>query len=247
MNVILLAHTPQPEQLVACGAKLCYSSAAISNVMDGLDADKTREFLEMLAGLGHASPLEHASFTFGIEGVSRSLLAQLTRHRIASYSVKSQRYVKEGGFSYVVPPEIEKNEQAKALFLQAMEEDQARYDALVALLSAQHVGEGLSPRDARKKAQEDARFVLPNACTTNLIVSMNARALLNFFKERCCKRAQWEIRELAERMCHLVRKVAPTIFSKSGPGCAFGPCPEGAMSCGSHLEMRARYGAEGKL
>ncbi len=158
----------------------------------------------MLADLGHESPMEHAYFTFGIEGVSRSLLAQLTRHRIASYSVKSQRYVEEGQFAYIIPPEIEKNEEAKKLFIKTMEEDQAVYDRLTEILKEQHLRANLasgmdekeSERAAGKAAIEAARFVLPNACETKIVMSINARSLMNFFHKRCCQRAQWEIREL---------------------------------------------------
>ena len=112
-KVTLLAHTPNPEHTVASAAKLCYSPSTIDGIREGLTDEKAASFVEMLAEIGHESPIEHASFTFGIEGVSRALLAQITRHRIASYSVKSQRYVKEGMFEFITPPEIEQNEKAK--------------------------------------------------------------------------------------------------------------------------------------
>ena len=138
MTVKLLAYTPHPERTVACAAKLCYSAAGIDTVMDGLTPEKTENFLHMLAQLGHESPIEHASFTFGVEGVSRSLLAQLTRHRIASYSVQSQRYVKEAAFDFVVPPEIDNLPEAREEFLRAMEEDAAHYDRLASILQEKH-------------------------------------------------------------------------------------------------------------
>lgn len=249
LKVQLLQHTPNAEQIVAAAAKLCYSSADISDVVEKLDAEKTEKFLRMLASIGHESPIEHVSFTFGIEGVSRSLLAQLTRHRIASYSVKSQRYVTEGAFSFVIPPEIEENEEAKQIYLAAMQRDQADYDKLTAILFEKHFAsmlkDGLDEKDAKQKAQkkaiEDARYVLPNACETKLLATFNARSLHNFFAHRLCYRAQWEIRALAEEMLRLVKEVAPTLFERCAPPCVYGACPEGKMSCGKAQENRLKY------
>lgn len=249
MEVKLLAYTPQPEKTVACAAKLCYAAADIDTVYEGLTEEKTASFLEMLNSIGHESPIEHASFTFGIQGVSRSLLAQITRHRIASYSVQSQRYVKENAFEFVLPPEIEAIPEAKEEFLRAMEEDQKHYENLTALLKEKHKRELLAQgedeksanRKAEKKAIEDARFVLPNACATKMICTMNARSLLNFFTHRCCNRAQWEIRALAVEMLKEVKAVAPHIFEKAGPPCLRGNCPEGKMSCGKMKEVRERF------
>ena len=212
MTVRLIAHTPEPEKVVAAAAKLCYSDAHITE----LDEEKTARFLTMLSDLGHASPIEHASFTFGIEGVSRTLLAQITRHRIASFSVQSQRYVRLDDFRYVIPPEIEAIPEAKAAFIESMNEDARRYLDLVQKLEEGHtarlMAEGLPEKQARakasKQANEDARFVLPNACETKMVVTMNARSLQNFFHLRCCSRAQWEIRQLAEEMLRLVYPVA---------------------------------------
>lgn len=251
MKVTLLTHTPLPEKTVASAAKLCYSAATIDTVMEGLTEDKTTAFVDMLAEIGHESPIEHAVFTFGVEGVSRSLLAQLTRHRIASYSVQSQRYVREAMFDYVLPPEIASIPEAAEEYRRAMEEDQAHYDRLTAILKEKHLATFLAQgkeekeanRAAEKKAIEDARFVLPNACTTKLIMTMNARSLMNFFAHRCCHRAQWEIQELAEKMYALCIEVAPHIFRKAGPPCVNGACPEGKMSCGQAAEVRKRYSA----
>ena len=251
MKVALISHTPDPEHVLSAAARLCYSSADIATVMESLTPEKTAEFVGKLAALGHESPIEHVSFTFGIEGVSRSLLAQITRHRIASYSVQSQRYVREKMFEYVVPPEIEKEPQAKAIFLAAMEEDQRHYEELTAILKEKHLKEMLSKgltekaaaSAAEKKAIEDARFVLPNACTTKIMMTMNARSLMNFFHHRCCNRAQWEIRDLAEQMFKLCYAVAPHLFANAGPACVAGACPEGKMSCGKMLEMREKYSA----
>ena len=249
MEVKLLAYTPQPEKTVACAAKLCYAAADIDTVYEGLTEEKTASFLEMLGSIGHESPIEHASFTFGIQGVSRSLLAQITRHRIASYSVQSQRYVKENAFEFVLPPEIEAIPAAKEEFLRAMEEDQKHYENLTALLKEKHrrelLAQGEDEKSANRKAEkmaiEDARFVLPNACATKMICTMNARSLLNFFTHRCCNRAQWEIRALAVEMLKEVKAVAPHIFEKAGPPCLRGNCPEGKMSCGKMQEVRERF------
>lgn len=251
MKVTLIAHTPDPERTVAAAAKLCYSPASIDTVMENLTPEKTEDFLTMLGEIGHQSPIEHASFTFGIEGVSRALLAQITRHRIASYSVQSQRYVKENSFEYVIPPQIEAVPEAKAEFLAAMEEAQAHYERIAAILKERRAEEnlqkGMEPKAAQRAAEktaiEDARFVLPNACDTKMMVTMNARSLQNFFRHRCCARAQWEIRELARQMLELVLEVAPTLFAHSGPPCVSGPCPEGKMSCGRAAEVREQYRA----
>ncbi len=249
MQVKLLAYTPDAEKTVAGAAKLCYAAADIDTVYEGLTEEKTASFLEMLQSIGHESPIEHASFTFGIQGVSRSLLAQITRHRIASFSVQSQRYVKEDGFQFVVPPEIEQIPEAKEEFLRAMEEDQRHYERLTQLLEEKHKAELLAAgepeksaqRKAEKQAIEDARFVLPNACATKMILTMNARSLLNFFSHRCCNRAQWEIRELATQMLKEVKVVAPHLFEKAGPPCLRGACPEGKMSCGKASEVRETF------
>ncbi len=248
-NVILLAHTPNPEHTVASAAKLCYSSSNISDLTENLTDEKAASFVEMLSEIGHESPIEHASFTFGIEGVSRSLLAQITRHRMASFSVKSQRYVREGAFEYVTPPEIAAEPEALALYEEIMAEDQRRYDRLTEILKEKHIktflaegkDEKTAARMAEKKAIEDARFVLPNACETQMVMTMNARSLHNFFRHRCCARAQWEIQDIANQMLALVSEVAPNLFKNAGPSCLNGPCPEGKMSCGKAKEVKEYY------
>ena len=252
LNVKLIAHTPDPERVVAAAAKLCYSASGVETLLDNLTPEKSRSFLKMLSDLGHASPVEHASFTFAIEGVSRALLAQITRHRIASYSVQSQRYVRMDDFHFVVPPEVEADPQAKAVFLDAMAQQAKEYLLLADRLKEKHARElmdqGMSEKEAlskgEKMANEDARFVLPNACETKMVVTMNARSLYNFFALRCCNRAQWEIRALAEEMYRLVYAVAPALFAGAGPSCvARGKCPEGRMCCGKTAQVQAHYAA----
>lgn len=249
MKVYLLAHSPMPETVIAAAAKLCYAKTGVENIIDSLTPEKTTDFISMLAEIGHESPIEHVSFTFAIEGVSRSLLAQITRHRIASYSVRSQRYVREGQFEYIVPPEIEELPEARDIYIKAMQQDQEIYNKLTDLLFSKHYNnllvQGKSEKDAKKAAEkqaiEDARFVLPNACETKMVVTMNARSLLNFFQHRCCNRAQWEIRDLASEMLRLVHETAPNIFKNAGAPCLDGPCPEGKMSCGKMQEVRENY------
>lgn len=250
MRVEMIAHTPEPEKLVAAAAKLCYSKSGAAGLMDRLTEEQTENFLNKLVELGHDSPLEHMSFTFAIEGVSRVLTHQLVRHRMASYSQQSQRYVKLEQFEYVTPPAITDNPEALKVFNETMAQDQKAYDRIVEILMASHVerlvATGVDEKKARqqgeKMAIEDARYVFPNACETKIVMTMNARSLINFFEHRCCQRAQWEIRDLADSMLKAVKGVAPTVFKTSGPKCLEGPCPEGAMTCGKVVQIRKKYG-----
>lgn len=240
MKVTLIAHTPNPENVVATAAKLCYSSKTLTELYDETINKDNEKYLNKLAELGHTSPLEHATFTFGIEGVSRALLAQITRHRIASYSVQSQRYVNLKQFEFVTPPEVAADEETLEKFNESMDAACENYMKVTEVLKAAHkarmIAEGMDEKAANKAAEkqaiEDARFILPNACTTKMIVTMNARSLNNFFAHRCCMRAQWEIRELADEMLKLCLEVAPTLFGKAGASCMYGSCSEGAMCCG---------------
>ena len=201
--------------------------------------------------MGHESPVEHVTFTFGIAGVSRSLLAQITRHRIASFSVQSQRYVRKNQFTYVTPPAIAADETAAALYHQTMEQTVQAYNALADRLQAtyypQFLAEGCTEKAARSKAEkkaiEDARYVLPNACETKMMVTMNVRSLRHFFQLRCCNRAQWEIRDLATQMLKLCCEAAPALFRHAGPACCQGGCPEGKMTCGQMAAVRERFAA----
>lgn len=249
MKVDLITHTPYPEKIVSAAAKLCYSKAGTTDILDDLTDAKIDSFIEKLSSIGHESPIEHVSFTFAVEGISRVLTHQLVRHRMASYSQQSQRYVKLEQFEYIVPPQIKKNPKAFKIFEQAMREDAKHYNDLIETLEgtyqAVYIEEGhtskKSKRMAEKKAIEDARFVFPNACETKIIFTMNARSLMHFFKHRCCERAQWEIREMADEMLKLVKEVSPTLFKYAGPNCLAKVCPEGVMTCGKQSEKRAYY------
>lgn len=247
LNVVILSNTQDFEQNIARGAKLCYSSADIEALRDKVTPEDAIKFLDMILGLGHGSVLEHSSITFGIEGVSRSLTHQLVRHRIASYSQKSQRYVKEGQFSYIIPKEIKACPEAEKVFIQAMEDDQKAYDRIVDLLVEKYIFElGHTPSKREmsaieKRAIENARYVLPNACETKIQMTINVRALFNFFKERLCDRAQDEIRDLAYEMWLLCVEISPTIFKHAVPSCVNGKCKEGAMSCGKMADYKAKH------
>lgn len=251
MKVTLIAHTPEPEKVIATAAKLCYSSSDIGSLRDGLTEEKTESFINMLASIGHESPMEHVSFTFGIEGVSRACTHQLVRHRIASYSQKSQRYVNEDGFEFITPPEIAEVPEAKAEFEKQMSSIVDSYHKIAEILTQKHtktfLEQGMDEKDActkaKKKAYEDARFVLPNACETKIVVTMNVRSLFNFFKHRCCNRAQWEIKAVADEMLRICCEIAPNVFKNAGPSCVMtGKCPEGKMSCGKMKEVINSYG-----
>ena len=243
MNVKLLTYTNEPEKIVAAAAKLCYSKSDIGTLMDNLTDDKICEFLDRLSNLGHSSPTEHASFTFGIEGVSRSFLAQISRHRIVSLSVQSQRYVDMSTADSVIPPEIATSMEISDIFNGAINGAFYSYNDIKNVLTQKYINSGMTESNAKKKAQEDARYVLPEACCTRMIITMNARELNHFFNLRCCNRAQWEIRECAEKMLKLVYPIAPHLFKNAGPSCACGACPEGAMSCGKAAEVRQKYDA----
>ena len=207
-------------------AKREESGQELSQYAQQLIEEKDQKaFVEKIMSMGHESVLEHASFTFLVSGVSRVLLAQLTRHRIASYSVESQRYVSYGeGFDYVIPPKIKQLGPEYVETYQAqMEQMHYWYNEWCSLLDDK---------------TEDARFVLPGATSTRLLVTMNARELRHFFSLRCCNRAQWEIRNMADQMLERCKTVAPQLFEDAGPGCVRGHCPEGKRSCG-HPRMKA--------
>lgn len=224
MNVKLIFHTPEAERKVAMAARLCYSAVGATELEERLSEQQVEKLVDKILSMGHYSTLEHANFTFAIEGVSRVLTHQLVRHRIASYSQQSQRYVKEHDFEYIVPPSVAMNPIALERFGNLMEQIRKAYGELTEM--------GVHP--------EDARYCLANATETKILVTMNARALFNFFELRCCARAQWEIRRLAELMLSEVRLAAPGLFSKAGPTCISGGyCREGDLSCGRLEKIQA--------
>ncbi|MDT8440230.1 MAG: FAD-dependent thymidylate synthase [Desulfuromonadales bacterium] len=225
MRVQLLTHTPEPEQVVAAAARLCYSDAGIDELLGQQPAQIAR-LLGKIVAIGHFSVLEHAAFTFGIEGISRACSHQLVRHRIASFSQQSQRYVShESAFAAVTPPSLAAHPELAARFHAHLDATHRLYGELL----------------AADIPAEDARFVLPNAAATQLVMTMNARELHHFFTLRCCRRAQWEIRAMAEQMLRLASRAAPLLFAKAGPGCVRGACPEGTMTCGAAAEVRREY------
>lgn len=226
MNVTLIEHTPNPEHTVALAARLCYSPTSIDELREKLAASDIETFLDKVMSLGHHSVLEHASFTFGIEGVSRVTTHQLVRHRIASFSQQSQRYVShKEEFTSIMPDTIAENAEARQIFAFMSETVHKAY--------AQLIDMGIPA--------EDARYILPNATESKIIMTMNARELLHFFTLRCCQRAQWEIREMSVEMLRLAQRVAPVIFRNAGPGCVKGSCPEGEFCCGQTTEVREFY------
>jgi len=225
MPAKLLTFTPDPEQTVAAAARLCYSAATIDSLVEKSRSDR-EALLKKILEMGHFSVLEHVSFSFGVEGISRACSHQLVRHRLASYSQQSQRYVShKERFTAVTPPSIAADEALRERFERLLDDIHAAYSEFL----------------AAGVPAEDARFVLPNAAETKIVVTMNARELHHFFDLRCCRRAQWEIQELAREMLREVRKAAPLLFASAGPGCVRGRCPEGKMTCGQAAEVREEF------
>jgi thymidylate synthase (FAD) len=235
LNVKLMSHSPDAAKLTAMAAKLCYSQSHIDDIESGLTSEKAADFISQIVDIGHLSTIEHASFTFGIEGVSRTLLAQITRHRIASFSVQSQRYVSysKNGFGYIIPPAI------RALGDEAVK----KYEDQMATMQQWYDDWQTELGNEGEKSNEDARFVLPGACETRMLLTMNARELLHFFSLRCCNRAQWEIRALAWQMLELVIPTAPALFNAAGPSCIRAACSEGKKTCGKPGDVRERLNA----
>ena len=228
MNVELLQYPEDPERAVATAARLCYAPVGAKELMETMPPERVESVLSTIMKSGHFSTLEHVSYTFAVDEVSRALTHQLVRHRIASFNQQSQRYVKfKGEIPMVKPATVAADPECNRLFDEAAAAVAEAYRALVAA--------GIPA--------EDARYLLPNACETKIVITMNVRELLHFFELRCCNRAQWEIRELAEKMFALVYPVAPHIFAKAGPACLCGACPEGKMCCGKTAEVRAKYAA----
>ncbi len=231
MKVKLVAHTPDPDLKAAAAAMTSTSARTTLEILEDMnDPEKQKKALFILKKVmesGHTSVLEHSSFTFSISEVSRALTHELVRHRIASYTQQSQRYVKfDKEKNFVFPPTITKNEKTKKIYEKLLAESVKTYNKLI---------ENGIPC-------EDARYVLPNASPTNIILTMNGRELLHFFALRCCERAQWEIRELATEMCRQAKEVAPVMFEKAGPSCSQkGLCPEGKLTCGRMKEIVEKF------
>lgn len=213
MKVTLLACTQDADAICAAAGNSCYSERSSADIIETINPEKV---LSRIVGMGHHSVIEHAVFTFSVEGVSRALTHQLVRHRMASFSQQSQRYVSMDRASFVTPHSVEGNEEASEVFDETMDTIWDAYRRLEEL--------GIPA--------EDARYLLPNGCTTNITITMNARELLHFFSLRCCNRAQWEIREMADKMLELCLEKSPIIFKDAGPPCVRGPCPEGKLTCG---------------
>lgn len=229
MEVKLLRHTPEPEKTVAMSARLCYSPIGAAQLEEKMTDEQAAKLVRKLVNMGHFSTLEHVTFTFAIEGVSRVLTHQLVRHRIASYSQQSQRYVKEHDFENIIPPSIAGRKEAKEKYDKLMADIQSLYNEFTDM--------GILP--------EDARYILPNAAETKIVCTFNVRSLMNFFSLRCCMRAQWEIRQLAEKMLEECKKVAPVLFENAGPSCVSeGICREGEMTCGRLQAILAKKAAE---
>jgi thymidylate synthase (FAD) len=217
MDVRLLFHTPDPERAVAVAARLCYAPVGAAELMEHLSDEAVRRVLTTIMNSGHYSALEHISYTFAIDGVSRALTHQLVRHRLASYNQQSQRYVSYADEpAFIVPPHVDADPDARGAFLEACGSAFLAYRSMI--------DTGIAP--------EDARYLLPNAMETKIVVTMNVRELLHFFELRCCKRAQWEIRDLALRMLELAEPSAPYIFMDAGASCRRATCREGKMTCG---------------
>ena len=230
LNVKLMQRTEGALAVIYAACRQCYSSLFAGDIYEdarcGTEKEKISDYIKKVIESGHESPLEHAKFTFAIEGVSRALTHQLVRHRIASYSQQSQRYVKERDFEFIIPPVFEKDIELKNKFLSIMDYIQSGYNELIDVLAEKGI--------KGEKANQDARFVLPQASETKIVVTMDCRELMHFFAHRSCTRAQWEIRELSDRMLDICKKELPEVFSTSGAKCEkIGYCPEGSnFSCG---------------
>ena len=225
LKVELLAYTSDPEQNVVAAIRQCYSSVGAEELKEKTKKEVRERLINQVVESGHTSTIEHAVFTFAIEGISRACSHQLVRHRIASFSQQSQRYVdlSRNRLNYITPPMLTGNKEIEKEYKKTMKLIEAQYKKMIEL--------GIKP--------EDARYILPNACETKIVVTMNARSLHNFFRERCCTRAQWEIRQLANLMLKEVKKIAPIIFQNAGPTCETEKiCWEGKMSCGKWQNIK---------
>ena len=236
-HVTLVQFTPNPEQVIASAGKLCYASDT-TGIMENSEEDSAK-FIKMITRMGHLSVLEHASFTFYVEGVSRAMTHQLVRHRLASYSQRSQRYVSHESFDYIIPPQL----QGKFIEIDGQKVSAVEYyHKSMEAISGFYNNLNRALGDSGEKSNEDARYVLPNACETKIFVTMNVRELLHFIQERLCNRAQWEIRSVADQMLTILREKLPSVFNMAGPKCVTtGKCPEGKLCCGKMAEVIQKY------
>lgn len=257
MNVKVLSYTQNPEKVIAMAGKLCYAGCSIDELEDNLTTEDIEKFINMLIELGHESPLEHVSFTFAVEGVSRVTEQQLTRHRLASYSIQSGRYVERDNAEFTKPKDIQEDSNASSLFDDVTTIAKDNYEEIVDELMSKYqynfIKDNYSGADAeangtlyrkfeinhkkeynefKKRAIENARMVFPNSLQTKIIFTMNLRSLINFFEHRCCMRSQDEIREMANLMLKELRVISPILFNRLGATCKVkGYCPEGNMQC----------------
>lgn len=242
IKLTLLSNTENPVEVIAMAGKLCYSKSSISDILEKMTPEQTESFVNRLVSYGHESPLEHVSFTFAVEGISRACTHQIVRHRIASYSQQSQRYVDlKETFDYVTPKILfDMDEHYSDMgYVQDFKEDmemihdmytkwQRRIEEFVK--ETNYPTNGMTPA---KIANENARAVLPNACETKLVFTFNLRTLINFTRHRSCERAQSEVRALSDEIIRLITEKYPILGKILGPSCMFGKCPEGSMCCGN--------------
>lgn len=228
MEVKLLSYTNDPQKVIYSAARQCYSKLSAYQIYSDQEkelSEKLKKFISHLVQRGHLSPLEHVNFTYAASGLSRVCTHQLVRHRIASYSQQSQRYVSMDDFKFITPQSIKNNKEAEEKFMEVIEYLKGKYGQIRKIL------EKNSKLD-KEKINQDLRFLLPQGCQTKIVVTMNSRQLLHFFSERLCLRAQWEIRELATRMLTLAKKVLPEVFDIGGAKCKnLDFCPESADDC----------------
>ncbi len=230
LNIELLGMTENALAIIYAACRQCYSTEFAGDLLkkEGGDSEKQAEFVKRVVKSGHESPIEHVKFTFAVEGVSRVLTHQLVRHRLASYSQQSQRYVKKADFDYILPPSIEAEGEAKKEFIKIIDNIQASYKKMLKIFK--------DDEKEGEKVNQDIRFILPQAFETKIVITMNCRELLHFFKQRCCARAQWEIRNLADKMLEICKQRLPAVFAKAGAKCeTLDYCPEGKkFSCGRY-------------
>jgi len=230
LKVKLLSLTQNALSLIYAACRQCYSAEFAGDIFEKAkeDPEKMAKFITKIVDSGHESPLEHVKFTFAVEGVSRALTHQLVRHRLASYSQQSQRYVKEDNFSFITPPTIKKDPEALKEYQDVLSRIQQGYNRLLQLLQDKGI--------VGEKANQDARFVLPQGAETKIVMTMNVRELIHFFSLRCCSRAQWEIKALADTMLAICKKELPAVFLNAGAKCvALKYCPEGEkFTCGRY-------------